>query len=438
MQAGPLEILLELIRRARSADSADALRFIAVNDSHLLAPFQQSALWLAEGGVSALSGLVEIEENAPYVQWLNQVSQTLRNDKARIVTAEDLPAAQRLSWGEWMPSHLLWIPFGHAGKIFGGLLLARDLPWRETETRLFHEWMQTWYCAYRVYTRPSSLRAWWERVRGSSAQARKRAAILSLVVICVLAFPVRLSVLTTGELTPANPVAVRAPFDGVLKTFYVRPNQTVKAGEPLFAYDDAQLASKLDVALEALHTAEAEQRQFTQQALTDSKARGALSTAKGAVEEKHLEVEFLQSQLERGKVLAPRDGVAFVDDPSEWIGRNVSAGQRVMRLAEPTDQEIEAWLPVADAIALPDGSPVRLYLSADPLSPVSGKIEYIAYEAVRRPDGHYAYRVRAKLDQATDHRVGSKGTVRLSGGRAPLVYWALRRPIAAVREFIGL
>jgi len=109
-----------------------------------------------------------------------------------------------------------------------------------------------------------------------------------------------------------------------------------------------------------------------------------------------------------------------------------------MRLAEPTDEEIEAWLPVADALALPPGSPVRLYLSANPLSPVSGKIEYISYEATRRPDGHYAFRVRAKLDQPTAHRVGSKGTARLSGGRAPLVYWALRRPIAAVREFVGL
>ncbi|HEU5077586.1 MAG TPA: HlyD family efflux transporter periplasmic adaptor subunit [Opitutaceae bacterium] len=436
--ASPLEILLELIRRARSADDAAALRFIAVNDSHLLAPYQQAALWLAEGGVSALSGLVEIEENAPYVQWLNRAAKALATDKARAFTAEDLPENLRAGWGEWLPAHGLWIPFEKSGKVIGGLLLARELAWRELDVRLFHEWMQTWHCAYRVHHRPSSLRAWWQRLRGTSGQSRKRAFVLAIAIAATVAFPVRLSVLTSGELIPANPVAIRAPFDGVIKTFFVRPNQTVKAGDPLFAYDDAQLASKLDVALEALRTAEAEQRQYTQQALTDAKARSALSTAKGTVEEKRLEVEFLQSQLERGKILAPRDGIAFVDDPSEWIGRNVSAGQRVMRLAEPSDQEIESWLPVADAIPLPAGSPARLYLSASPLSPVSGKIEYIAYEASRRPDGHYAYRVRAKLDDATPHRVGSKGTVRLSGGRAPLVYWALRRPIAAVREFLGL
>jgi hypothetical protein len=163
-----------------------------------------------------------------------------------------------------------------------------------------------------------------------------------------------------------------------------------------------------------------------------------LSTAKGNVEEKRLEVEFLRSQLERSKVLAPRDAIAFVDDPTEWIGRSVNAGQRIMRLAEPNDMEVEAWLPVSDAIALPAGSSARLYLSSSPLDPVSAKIKYVAFEAVRRPDGHYAYRVRATLDQASAHRVGLKGTVRLTGGRVALGYWILRRPLAAMREFLGL
>jgi multidrug efflux pump subunit AcrA (membrane-fusion protein) len=266
----------------------------------------------------------------------------------------------------------------------------------------------------------------------------KRPLLWGAALLVGALFPVRLSVLAPAELVPANPVAVRAPLEGVIKTFFVRSNDPVKAGQPLFAYDDVAFASKLEVAAESLRTAEAEQRQLAQLALVDAKARGALAAAKGAVEEKRLELEFLRGQLERNRVTAPHDGIVFIDDVNEWIGRPVIAGQRILRLAEPQDQEIEAWLPVADAIELPANGRVRLYLSASPLAPVSGRIRTIAYEATRRPDGSFAYRVRAALEGPSDHRVGLKGTARLSGGRVPLIYWVLRRPLASARTYLGI
>ena len=259
-----------------------------------------------------------------------------------------------------------------------------------------------------------------------------------VVLVVIALIPVRLSVLAPAELVPANPVAVRAPLDGVIKTFFVRSNDAVKVDQPLFAYDDAVLSTKLDVATEALRTTEAEQRQLGQLALTDAKARGALAAAKGAVEEKRLEVEFLRGQLERNRITAPRDGIVFIDDANEWIGRPVVAGQRILRLAEPQDKEVEAWISVGDAIALPENAPVRLYLSASPLSPVAARVRTIAYEATRRPDGIFAYRVRATIEGSSEHRVGLKGTARISGGRVPLIYWVMRRPIAAVRTYFGI
>ena len=436
--ANSLELLLELIRRARLAESITALQFIAVNDSHLLAPFQQSVLWMKNGGVTALSGLTEVETNAPYVQWLARVFASLPAGKARLFSAADLPAELQAQWGEWLPAHGLWIPFGSSREQAGGLLMVREFAWREVELRLFHEWLQTWFCAYRALSKPSLFSTYLSALRGAPRRLAKKPILAGIVLIAVLLFPVRISVLTPGELVPANPVTIRAPFDGVIKNVFVHTNEAVKAEQPLFAYDDAQLLSKLEVANEMLRTATAEQRQFSQQALNDAKARGSLSAARGNVEEKRLEAEFLRGQLERSKVLAPRGGIAFVDDPSAWAGRSVSAGQHIMRLAEPNDKEIEAWLPVSDAIALPERAPARLYLSASPMSPVSAEVRYIAYEATRRPDGQFAYRVRATLNGTSDHRVGLKGTVRLTGGRVPLAYWALRRPLAAMREFLGM
>jgi hypothetical protein len=117
----------------------------------------------------------------------------------------------------------------------------------------------------------------------------------------------------------------------------------------------------------------------------------------------------------------------------------VVTGERVMMVADPRAVEMEAWLSPADAVPLVDGARVTLYLNADPLQPVAGRLRYVAHEAIERPDGNYAYRVRASLaDPAQQPRVGLKGTVRIESERVSLGYWMLRRPWAAARSWLGL
>ena len=158
----------------------------------------------------------------------------------------------------------------------------------------------------------------------------------------------------------------------------------------------------------------------------------------GKIGERRAEQAFLAEQLGRASVTAPRDGMVLFDSPSEWIGKPVQTGERVMRVADPDAVEIEAWVPVGDAIPLAEGAPLRLYLAADPLTAVQGRVRYMAYDAVARPDGSYAYRLRASLDQAQGPRIGLKGTAKLQGERVPLAYWILRKPWAAIRQFVAL
>jgi hypothetical protein len=80
---------------------------------------------------------------------------------------------------------------------------------------------------------------------------------------------------------------------------------------------------------------------------------------------------------------------------------------------------------------------VSLYLAASPLSSLSGTMRYMSHRAVPRPDGTFAYRVRAKLVGASGQRVGLKGTAKLHGGWVPLAYWILRRPLASIRQFLA-
>jgi multidrug efflux pump subunit AcrA (membrane-fusion protein) len=453
----PLSRLVDLQRRARHAGSVDELSFLLVNDSLHLVAYRQSALWSSQQGVQALSGVVQVEANAPYVRWLQglmaQCASTLTTHGP--IDPQTLPEDIRRAWSNWLPAHAFWLPLPATGEpAAGGWLLARELPWTSQEGALLAEWLDSWSHARQALSRP--VRSSWlglgPLLSRSPASAPppagdprsraqppwwRRTPVLggALLLLCLL--PVRLTVLAPGELVPANPDIIRSPLEGVIATFHVQPNDAVRQGQALFGFDEAILRSKLAVALQALATAEAEYRQTAQQTLSDPKARALLAPLSGSIEEKRAQAEYLNEQLARAQVLSPREGIVLFDDPTEWIGRPVTVGERILRVARPEDVEVEAWVAVADAIPLQNAAAVTLYLNASPLSPVQARVRYLSHEALERPDGTFAYRLRATLSTPTDHRVGLKGTVRISGRWVPLVYWVMRRPWAVVRGYIG-
>jgi hypothetical protein len=444
-----LASLLDLSRRAREAASQRELGFLLVNDSNSLLPYRQAALWLAPKTVYALSGLVQVEANAPYVQWLNRVCHFLDANSSggtRAVSADQLPPELAAQWDEWWPAHALWLGWVDPDHGAGALLLLRDEAWPEQSQHLAQEWVRVWQHAFRALDgagsglarrlgrfflgtgRRPGARRWWQRP----------ALLLAAGVLAVLAYPVHMTVLAPGELVPSRPVVVRAPLEGVIDVFHVQPNQSVKKDQPLFGFDEALVQSRIQVAAQTLATARTDYRQTSQQALVDAKVRPQLAVLAGKIEEKRAELEYLRDQLTRSRVLAPKEGVALFDDANEWIGRPVAVGERILRIAEPGDVEVEAWIPIADAIALAPGSAVNLYLNASPLEPVTARLRYTAHEAIQRPDGSYAYRARAVLDGAIAHRVGLKGTAKLQGDKVPLAYWMMRRPLATLRGMLGV
>src|SRR6185369_5066013 len=189
----------------------------------------------------------------------------------------------------------------------GFVLFARDVPWQDRDVALLAEWLDAWAHAWR--SKGERPRLTW---RGALAAARgqltpvagmpwwkQRPVRWAAVVFAVLLFPVRLTVLAPGELVPLDPAVIRAPFDGVVGSFLVKPNEAVKTGQPLFSFDDATLVSRLEVAKQAMATAEAEYRQATQQALADARYKAQLVTIAGKIEEKRAEAEYIKGQLER-------------------------------------------------------------------------------------------------------------------------------------------
>jgi multidrug resistance efflux pump len=436
MNDNPLLALLGLEEHARKAANSTELGFVMVNDSRALAAYRQAALLIDGEGLKAVSGVASIETGAPFTLWLERIYKRLASDEIRKADSADLDGADAEEWAEWLPPHALLLPFkDRGGKRQGTLLLAREKEWGEQEVALLGRASDFYGYAWAVLHRPSPVTEWKQKIRSIPRYRLKLAAGIALALM----FPVRLSVLAPAEVVAHAPAVIRSPMDGVIEKVHVRPNQKVAEGDMLFELDRTTLSGKLEVAKKALSTAQAELDQATQQAFFDPKAKGTLAVIRARIEERSAEAAQLDDLMARSQVKAPRAGVAVLDDPAEWQGRPVNVGEKVLAVASPNDVEVEAWLAPADVIALEKGDPVSLFLNAEPLSPVSAKLVYVTYEAIPQPDGTLGHRVRAELAKGeAGPRLGLKGTARLDGHRVALIYWLARRPLAVMRNFLGM
>lgn len=422
-----LVTLLGIEENALKARSATQLAFVMVNDTRALVEYRQAVLHMVDQGLVAVSGVSSMEDNAPFPLFLRRVFRAVE-------AGRELEACDRAEWADWLPPKPLFLPLTDAdGNRLGTLLLVRDKDWDENVTAVLQRLADAYAFAWAAKHRPAPLSQWRQRL---TAMPRWKWRVTATALL-VLIFPVRLSVLAPAEIVPAKPAVIRAPLEGVIETVRVTPNQTVAAGDVLFDLDHTTIAGKQEVAAKALDTARAELDQATQQAFFDPKAKSTWAVIKARVEEKQAELAQLGDLMNRAQVKAPRDGVAVMDDPSEWIGRPVSVGEKVLAVADPQQVEVEAWVAPADLIDLEPGSPVTLFLNTDPLSPVAAALSYVAFEATLQPDGLLAHRVRAGVAGDARPRIGLKGTARLDGNRVPLVYWLFRRPLAVARQFLG-
>ncbi len=219
---------------------------------------------------------------------------------------------------------------------------------------------------------------------------------------------------------------------------HIKPNQLVAKDSLLLSLDAAALQTRFDVARQAQATAEEEFRQAAQAAVTDDDSKLDMALKHGALEARALELGYTSEQLARVQIKAPQAGVAVFADANEWVGKAVAMGERIMVLANPAELELTIQLPAADAINLKPGARIKLYPNGSPLTAYTATLHSIAYRAEPTEHQVLAYRVKARF-QAGEAlpRLGTQGTAKLYGSWVPLVYYALRRPLTAARQWLG-
>lgn len=440
-----LATILHLARNARNTANSGELEYLLVNLTHQLLPYRQAVYWSKATGVSGLSGVVAADTNTPYVQWLKrffaEVEQRHAGKPPKPMVV-DLNSWDRsdLSWKDWLPSMVVVLPISEKKSYLGGyFLLARDKGFIPVEINFLQEWLDIWSSELATKIEEEGARSSALKLRSRWRSTSNKARWISLGIAVLMLFPVRLTVLAPADLIPANPSYIRAPMDGVIEQLAVIPNQRVSTGEELFRFDGMSLQSRLALAERELSTTQAEYRRLAQRALYETESKAELLVLQSQLAERQVNVDYLQSLNQRAVVSSPIDGLVLLEDPTAWIGRPVTTGEKVMVVADESQVVIEAWLSPSDMIDFPESIRADLFLTNDPLKMLSGSVSFISLRPELRPEGYYAYRVRASLiSQSDGAKIGLKGTLKLHGERVPLVYWMFRRPLASLRAWVGV
>lgn len=427
-------LLLEQSLRAKTRFGE--LCHALVNDTAQVHGHELAFLLIARAGsyrLVAATAVADPDRTGPLGQWLEKRMAALAPPaKVALPACPDL-ALPAEDWAAALPPHALLLPLPKPGShgLAGVLLLLRGQPWQDPD-RLLAEPLADCY-GHALWT----LR---HRLPDFAALDRRRAAAIGAAVLLAALLPVRLDTLAPAEVAAVESIPVTAPFDGIVADIPVRPYQSVREGDALVVFDPQELAMKRDVALRSLDVAEAELTSLRNQAFLDGDSKAKLAVAEQKVALERENAAYARERFARHRLTASADGVVVYDDRYNWKGKPVQTGQAVMTLAKPEHKELHIDLPVAGLIPTHEGAEVRLFLDMDPSTAIPAKLHRLGVEARPSPAGGLAYRYVAVLDDGKGAalQLGARGTAKLYGERVTLAYYLFRRPLAAVRQFLGV
>ena len=329
---------------------------------------------------------------------------------------------------------MLWLPFKRrSGAVFAGMLLTREQTWSNDDTVVSTRLASAYAHAWRELTSVPRY--------ASNPRRMKRLGPLTLLAgAAALFIPVSMTALAPVEVVAASPFVVAAPLDGVIDDVLVEPSAAVKRDQVLLRFSDTVLRNRAGTADREVIVAEAQLKKVSQSAFDDPRGRHELGVADAELALKKAERDFAKELLAKTVMLAPRDGIAVYPDRKTLIGKPVSAGERIMEIAEPAEVELRVDLAVEDAMALEKDSRVKVFLDVEPLSARSARVVRSEFRAKQGDNGTMTFKTTAKFDAGRREppRLGLRGTGQIYGQSVPLVVYLLRRPISALRQIFGL
>lgn len=441
MSDSVLPLLLTLNQRLLKAEDLRELGFIIANDTWQVLKYRQACVYLPNrvGRISlaAVTGLEPVTEATPFSLWLDRVNKHLgakqKVSQPCAINQGSVPVDLAKGWSEWWPEQGYYVPLMDGKRLLGAVYLVRDEPWRENDQQLITLLSESWqFClSAQVNKRRPSLIS--RLVNSSKALWLLVAAIVALGFV-----PVRLSAIAEAEIISLDTQVVSSPAQGVVEQFFVEPNTQVERDTALFQLDRSELDNRIEVLKQTLAIAKADLDRVQQQSFSDAQSKAELAALRGKVREQELTLAASSELANRMLVTADKSGLFVYSDPNDWVGKPVVTGERIGELAQEADLGVMLWLPANDAISLQLGTDVRVFLQVDPLNAISAELTHTSYQVAQSPDGVAAYALRGRLEEGSSARIGLRGVAKVYGEPTNLAYWVFRRPLGAMRQWLGL
>ena len=447
----PIAVFVDLEADFRSARDLEALRMALVTGARRLVPYdcalfvEREAAIGAKGKtawvVRAASGVSTLDRHAPFVRAFEGLLAELAAEDATVLEERQESVLEDVEGGHDLTAftggfpHFLWLPVRRpTGEAIGGLAVFRKAPWVEAEAGLLAALTGPFGHAHAALAEAG----WdWRRRLAPRLKDVRIGLGLALLALIVLAFPVRFSVLAPAEVVGARATPIASPADGVVREIFVEPGDRVEAGAALFALNDTKPRNDLEVAEKNRAVALAKYRRLVQSAVANHGDGREIAVARADLDVAEAEATLARDLHERTRITAPRAGVVVFSARTDWVGRPVTTGERVMEVVDPSELELKIDLGLSDALQMRAGTRVRLFLDGDPLASSSAEVSRIGYRPVPNAERQLVHRVFADFVDAPP-RLGARGTARIDGERVMLGYYLFRRPIAALRQKIGL
>lgn len=436
-----LKALMRLEGAIRKAAGLSELNVLVANEARGLLRARQIFVIDCEGGrvrVATVSGLPAVERGAPLIQEIERGLKRLADEEGLARRHEfrlqGLIAEDTAGVVAYPLQEMLWLPFKSAGgRPPGGLLVARETAWSEGDIGVGEHLADAMGYAHRALA-AAPVRT--RRFR----PGRKTLLVAALALVALTFIPVPMTVLAPLEVVPREPFVVATSLDGIVDSIPVEPNQRVAQGEVVARLASVELRNKLEVAEREVQVAAAKLQKATQLAFVDVRGRHEMGLMQAELDLRIAERDYARDQLERTALRAGRAGIAVYGDRRDIVGRPVAVGDRLMEIADPEAVEVQIDIPVSDALVIRPGARAKLFLDSDPLRPVDAGIVRADYKARPRDGTNLAYRVVARLGEtgAAVPRLGLRGTAQVYGETVPLWFYLFRRPISALRQWVGL
>ena len=434
--------LISLEKKTREAKSKDELNFIVVNETREIIDYTTSFLLLKSATdkfhINAISDIASIDRTAPLVTFVESIlnHKTKKNLKEiESIDLEQFSKKIKKQKPKNIPQYLLCIPiFSPQRGLQGYLLLARNKNFNDNENELVQHLSRTYGHAYNTFLTNFSIKNFLKK----NFTGKKRWITISVIILIFL-FPVRMTSTAPVEVVAKNPFLITSPFDGVVKKIIANNNDQTKPGDLLVLLEDIDLSNEFNLAKQSLQVAEKELLRTRQSSFTDNEQKSRLAELVAQVDLKRVELKSAERKLKNSKIYSEKKGVVIVDRKSDWQGKPVAVGEKILTIADPNNIEFLIWLPVKDSIVINQDANTNIFLDINPMSSYKGNIIRSTYEPELSPEEVLSYKLISSFKGNRDTpRIGLRGTAKVYGNRTILFYYLFRKPITFIRQLIGI